>query len=367
MNRAFSIYLDLVRFGAACLVFMYHSNQRWLVADILPLSEYGHASVVVFFVLSGFVIAWITDVKESDWRSYSASRLARVFSVVVPALAVCLLLDGIGRRLWAVPYEGYPFDNIPVRLAGSAAMLNEIWFVSITSLSNVPFWSVTYEFWYYVLFALVTFLPRPIAWWTAFGLCLVLGPKIVLLAPIWLLGVLLYRWRALQHMPLAWAWMAVATSTVLIIALHLSGFFAGISVQFEGLIGKFAYRQLTFSKFFVADYLLGLLVFAHFAGMRRVAPKLMPFLGAVARPVKWLAGYTFTLYLLHQPVFLFWGAVYRGPADTITSWLLVTAATAVTIWLVGFVTEHRRQHLRVWIDRWLHGLQLRFQRAGPHE
>ena len=44
MNRAFSIYLDLVRFLAACLVYLYHSNQRLLSTEILPVSNYGHSS-----------------------------------------------------------------------------------------------------------------------------------------------------------------------------------------------------------------------------------------------------------------------------------------------------------------------------------
>lgn len=42
MNKGFSIYLDLVRFLAACLVYIYHSNQRLLVEEILPASNFGH-------------------------------------------------------------------------------------------------------------------------------------------------------------------------------------------------------------------------------------------------------------------------------------------------------------------------------------
>ncbi len=38
-------------------------------------------------------------------------------------------------------------------------MLNEVWFISITSFSNVPYWSICYEMWYYVGFALIVFLP----------------------------------------------------------------------------------------------------------------------------------------------------------------------------------------------------------------
>ena len=49
-----------------------------------------------------------------------------------------------------------------MRGAASLLLLNEVWFVSITSFSNVPYWSICYEMWYYVAFGLVMFLPRRI-------------------------------------------------------------------------------------------------------------------------------------------------------------------------------------------------------------
>jgi len=33
MNSSFSIYLDLVRFLAACLVYLYLSKQPWLIME----------------------------------------------------------------------------------------------------------------------------------------------------------------------------------------------------------------------------------------------------------------------------------------------------------------------------------------------
>lgn len=367
MNRAFSVYLDLVRFLAACLVYLYHSNQRWLIADVLPLSNYGHSAVIIFFVLSGFVIAWVTGRKENEWHLYASSRLARVFSVVVPALVLCVVLDAVGRQIWGKPYASYPFDQLAVRLGASLLMLNEVWFVSITSLSNVPYWSITYEFWYYVLFGVLTFVRGRLRWWLAAGLLLLLGPKVALLAPIWLSGVLLHRWQALQRIPIGWAWGMVVVSTVLIFGLHGIGFFEATSQQFEVWIGAHWYRELTFSKFFLGDYLLGLLVFCQFAGMRCVAPSIAPALLAIAVPVKWLAGYTFTLYLLHHPLFLFWGAVWRGDPRQAWAWWVVTGLTALSVLAIGEVTEHRREPLRRWVQRLLGRLRGRTEGAdGQH-
>ena len=171
MNKPFSIYLDLVRFSAACLVYLYHSNQRWLSESILPASNFGHSSVIVFFVLSGFVIAYITDTREKTFATYAARRISRVYSVALPAVFLTVALDAVGRQLHPVAYS-YPFDNFLLRGAASLMLLNEVWFVSITSFSNVPYWSICYEMWYYVAFGLVMFLPRRIGLTTiATGTC----------------------------------------------------------------------------------------------------------------------------------------------------------------------------------------------------
>lgn len=348
LPKPFSIYLDLVRFLAACLVYVYHSNQRWLVEPILPLAQHGHSAVIVFFVLSGYVIAYITDTKERDWATYTASRLSRVYSVAVPTLVLTLLLDTIGRQLLPAPY-GYPYDWFAVRIFASLFMLNEVWFISITSFSNVPYWSICYEAWYYVAFGLLTFLPRRPAWALVALLALVLGPKIVLLAPIWGLGVLLYRWRRLAEISEATGW-ALVVGTVLGIGLYLHFDVERLAAApLRALLGEAWFVQLSFSRWFLGDLILGPLVMLHFAGMRRVAARLSGLFLAVEKPVRLLAAYTFTLYLLHQPLFLFWGAVLGGKDRSYGNWVLVTVLVAASIALVGTVTENRRHGLTRWI------------------
>ena len=91
MNRAFSIYLDLVRFVAAVLVYLWHSNQKAIVDGPVFAGGYGPSAVIVFFVLSGFVIAYVVETKERDWRRYLAGRGARIYSVVVPVVVLTLL------------------------------------------------------------------------------------------------------------------------------------------------------------------------------------------------------------------------------------------------------------------------------------
>lgn len=348
MPKPFSVYLDLVRFLAACLVYVYHSNQRWLVEPILPASHYGHSSVIVFFVLSGYVIAFVTATKERDWQTYAASRLSRVFSVAIPAIVLTIALDAVGRQLVPSAYA-YPFDWFGLRIAASLLMVNEAWFVSITTFSNVPYWSICYESWYYVGFGLVAFLPGSRAWPVIGLLALALGPKIVLLAPVWAMGVVLFRWRRLAEISEGLGWALLASSTAGIVIFH------GLDVEemaaswFKSLVGKDWFVRFSFSRFCIGDYLLGLLVMLHFAGMRRVAGLMAPVLVAIERPVKLVAAYTFTLYLLHQPLFLFWGAVLRGDPKTYVNWIATTCLVAVSVAAIGAATETRRHVLTRWI------------------
>ena len=348
MPRPFSVYLDLVRFTAACLVYLWHANQRWLVEPVLPMSGYGHSAVVVFFVLSGYVIAYITATKERDWATYAASRLSRIYSVALPAVLLTVLLDWAGRQLNPAPYA-YPFDWFALRIAASLLMANEWWFVSITPFSNVPYWSVCYEVWYYVGFGLLSFLPRARAWAAIGLLALLLGPKIALLAPVWAMGVVLHRWQRLASLsePAGWALaLGSVAGIVLFMALRVQ---ASIAHQLELLIGPHYFEQLAFSRYFIGDYLLGLLVMLHFAGMRRVSHRLGGVLLAIERPVKAVAAYTLTLYLLHQPLFLFWGVLLGGDPKGHGPFLVTTALVALSVWLVGAVTENRRHLLTRWL------------------
>jgi peptidoglycan/LPS O-acetylase OafA/YrhL len=352
LPKPFSIYLDLVRFSAACLVYLYHSNQRWLIEPILPASNYGHSSVVVFFVLSGYVIAYVTATKERDWATYAASRLSRVFSVAIPAIVLTLALDAAGRQLVPAAY-GYPFDWFGLRIGSGLLMANEAWFVSITLFSNVPYWSVCYESWYYVGFALLVFLPRRRALPLLLLLALLLGPKIVLLAPIWALGVLLFRWRRLADISEVTGWILTLSTVPAIVLFHHFDIEEIGAGALRSLIGEHGFVQMTFSRFFISDYLLGPLVMLHFAGMRRVAPRLAPLFLAIEKPVKRLAACTFTLYLLHQPLFLFWGAVLNGDAKGYANWFATTLLVAVSVVVGAAVTESRRQGLTRWILRQL--------------
>ena len=75
MNRPTSLYLDIVRLGAALVVLLSHVSFPAIGGGQLGLfHRTGTQAVDVFFVLSGFVIAYVTSTREQDVWSYGVSR-----------------------------------------------------------------------------------------------------------------------------------------------------------------------------------------------------------------------------------------------------------------------------------------------------
>lgn len=353
MNPAFSLYLDAVRFLAAVLVVLYHTNQRWLIDMPLPMADYGHSAVVVFFVLSGYVISHVTARKDGDLRSFVVDRATRIYSVALPAVLLTPLLDMAGKALHPAAYDGLaPDDWWPVRVLASLSFTNELWTVSILSFSNTPYWSLCYEVWYYAAFAVWSFVSGRRRWLLLAGCALVAGIKILLLAPIWWMGVVLYRSTVLEALAQRWrGWPLALLSAAGIVLMHAHGVQEQASGLLQSWIGDHWHAQLFLSKFFLSDLLLGILVMLHFAGVRALCECHGLRLGTVAGSVRGVAAYTFTLYLFHQPLFLFWGAVLRGdPADwryyAFTMMFLI-----LSVHVIGAFTEKRRHVLRPAVER----------------
>lgn len=352
MTREFSIYLDFVRFTAACLVVIYHSNRRDIVENVLPMSDYGHAAVIVFFILSGYVIAYVTDQKERTVRAYSLSRMSRIYSLAIPAVLLTPLLDLAGEALTPGFYTGATtHDYGLLRAVTSLLFLNEVWFVSITSFSNVPYWSLCYEVWYYVLFAVFTFIRSNLKWPTLAFICLLLGPKIVLLMPLWILGVVLYRWEAGYAVKESTGWILFLGSCLALAIFEWLGIDERLTEYLKQFIGPDWHRELTFSKFFLADYVFGPIVFANFMGFRRIAPRFGRLLLAWERPIRFCAGFTFSLYILHQPLLLFFAALINGEPSDYGFYFQVIGAMAATVVVIGSLTESRRYWFRNKLER----------------
>ncbi|SDA18622.1 Peptidoglycan/LPS O-acetylase OafA/YrhL, contains acyltransferase and SGNH-hydrolase domains [Nitrosospira sp. Nsp18] len=350
MTAAFSTYLDVMRFMAACLVVIYHSRNPLFTKEWIPFSSYGHEAVIVFFVLSGYVIAYVSDTKERAPIAYWASRLARIYSLAIPAILLTIILDTIGERLAPRFYEGATtHDYWYIRLVSSWLFTNEAW-VSIMSFSNVPYWSLCYEMWYYVLFSLYVHLNGRRRTVLIAAVCIFVGPKILLLLPLWVIGVVIYRWKAPYLLPI---WVGWAFFLLSVILFGLYSHFQLTEVLSRWLLqamGDHWHKQLAFSKFFIGDYLLGAIMFINFIGARRIADRVSSSMLKGSGTIRRISDFTFSLYILHQPLLLFSASLINWPSQGYAFYLAIMATTCMSIIVIGTILEKQRFPLRKWIQ-----------------
>ena len=305
MTNALSLYLDALRFGAALTVFVSHYSTGRISGGLFWQFDHGRTAVLVFFVLSGFVIAWVSERRERTLEEYGLSRVARLYSVIIPAFVVTAALDSIGKaidpRLYG-PEWGHSMAHPVIDYALSAAFLGESWTIRVLPGFNVPYWSLNYEAWYYVLFAAAIFLrgrPRIAALIAA---ALLAGPRILFLLPVWLMGVAAWQWRA--ELPRQLGRPLVFVCLAGFIALEA---FGGQRLFWHPSSGWLPPASSGY------DFVLGALVALFIIGLANVQLP-MP-TARFERLVRGLAGTSFGLYLLHYPLLNFFGTVMPGPPD----------------------------------------------------
>ena len=341
LDQPFSVYLDLVRFLAALAVVLMHAHQFGLVhgPGAASLELLGREAVMAFFVLSGFVIAHTTEQRRPSLRDYALARCARIYSVALPVLllafACASLLPDYSTAGMEKPYQlAKPWFYIPFHLL----FLGELWTLSDFPPWLGPWWSLNYEVWYYVLFGVACYVRGP---WRLPALALVLavmGLKLWLLLPVWLAGVVLYRWQARHALPRLLARLGWAASLLLLVLYEASGV--------EELLrqaGRASWLGQSFALSnadrFLADYAFALIVCLNFACARFAG------FGAilrVARPVRLLASYTLTLYLSHALVLIAWPALYPHDPASAADLALLALAVAVATAVLGLLTERRK-------------------------
>lgn len=345
ITRPMSIALDALRFLSALGVLAVHAADFYGLAEQMPFTlRLSHSCVVVFFVLSGLVIADSALRRRTSLRDYALARTARIVPVAVPAVL-----------LSALAYAGMKALDGPL-LADFAAKGAHSVFASLTFLSqspwlgapswgNQPYWSLCYEVWYYALFGAGFFL----CGWQRVAvlavMALLAGFNVVLLFPLWLAGAWLNR--------SAWARSLSAGQGV----TYLLGCAAMLQVirlfDLNALLwlrGQVPFA-LGMSEWVLSDYALTATVVVALAALRPLAHLAADWLERWQAPIRWAAGFSFSLYLFHFPVL---DLLERfGPQLPPGAWW-VLAPIVVTLALcaaIAQLTERRTPVLRRWLER----------------
>ncbi len=350
MNKETSTYLDCARFLAALTVMLCHIDS-YMVVGVLPWVDHlGLEAVGVFFVLSGFVIGYATETREKDLRTYAINRAARLYSVVIPCLTATLVLDTIGIHfVYDVWYHRERFFHEVQHIALGFTFLSYSWLLPepIQPGNDGPFWSLCYEVPFYVIFGTFWFFRGVKRWLAPVLAVLVFGPYVLNLLPLWLLGFGLY------HLFLVLALERPVARGILIFSLVLWAGFESI-LQYYGMCAN-PDANIAASKLLM--YGGGLCFAASLIGFRFSKISLH----SIAGPARWLAGATFTLYLLHFPLaWLLNGLMLASPIGTwppATRWVLLASLTLALALAAAQMTERRKQDWRRAIEHCLGAIE----------
>jgi peptidoglycan/LPS O-acetylase OafA/YrhL len=381
-------YFDWLRGLAALMVLLNHCQQflfitqkheelnllnPWL-AGFYFLSTLGRESVIVFFILSGFFISSsilrLREKNQWSWPDYLLKRMSRLYIVLIPALLLTTLWDRLGVALFSSTgiYQGlnkhmYPYLGYPQQELGLQFLLGNAFFLQGISLpvfsfnhfptfptfgSNEPLWSLSYEFWYYLLFPLGLYVfsskrsygKRFIG--AALGLVTLLfvGRSIAYYFPIWLFGAAISFSRPLAFINTE---KRVNSFILLTFSLFISSLLflhrlpPYVSILHEVLLGA------AFAAFM-------------YALLHKKENKKNTRQDQVS---KRLAGFSYTLYLVHYPPLIFFQAwLYStghwSPGRDQFGLLVVTfLGLLLYAYLISQITEAKTTALYQKLHGWL--------------
>jgi peptidoglycan/LPS O-acetylase OafA/YrhL len=381
VNKALSNFLALARWVAALAVLVTHAGQLIQISDIMVaphgpgvyawwfLAGFSRQAVLIFFVISGFLIGGDLlcklDRTEPFLKQYMINRFSRVYVVMVPALAYGFVVDSIGRELFPNSgiYDGAFFDGVfdPINILWTLLQQQHIW--APQAGSNGPLWSLACEMWYYITFPLLL-APLSRAYSEHFRLaafaCGALG-VIVLSIPqsvflfgygVWTLGALV---RAARR-PLiksTWLSLGVFLATAALMRLGARG----------PLVVAYPFVS-TLADVGVAATFANLLLSLRFAPEGGLFSDISPI-------HRRLSDFSYSLYATHAPLgFFVWAGVgsllgreWYKELPTPLHWILafgIVAAAIVIAYGFSLLTEARTKQLR----DFLHGVPLEPTRAA---
>ena len=358
------ILLDIFRLFAAIAVFLGHTNFYWFfcghVSGFGP--QNGQDYVIIFFVLSGFVISWSFDRKKNyHFKQYLFDRMTRLWSVALPALCLGAILDFLGRSINPQTYNSiFSGDHIGIKYLISVFFFHESWFFSIRPGSNGPFWSLSYEFFYYLIFGAIALLPTfKSKVFAGLAFCLIAGPKVLILFPCWLVGCFSY-WGCKKLRPNTLISLALlAFSAYFLISTLGSRWVAWSANSFPGL----GTTPLFYSAKYLDDYTIALAFGLLLLSLSRWFTLENKPIGWSSVLIRNCSNCSFSIYVIHFPLLAFINAAWMGGVIRNISHLEATLIVFLCCSVFALLFEFPLKWYRFQI---LHILPFLSQKCGIH-
>jgi peptidoglycan/LPS O-acetylase OafA/YrhL len=379
-----SAYLDLLRGIAAMMVLVGHAAVIFLGESWLARMHIEVLGVLIFFLLSGFLISYTALRRYHDpaytFRIFFIDRFARIFTAFIPALALVGLADlyilhvasqlppptdtpayqaiaGVFRNVSWQNWLGNLFmlQDFPLfQIARIGGVPDNPWFIRSFGSAG-PFWTISIEWWLYMLFGMAVLVwlrqgyrlklwQLPLLGFVAIEpLYYLVGGVNNCLTLLWVLGML--ACIGFLHWP-RWCtqlgWQTTSRNYWLGLLLIVLGGIGAMGARLLAIkldAGNISIGEFQFSLF------LAVVVFASvlLAGCVNRLP------GWLVKVSQFLANYSFSLYLTHFTVLTY--LFVRYPGSEHNPKLFLTSLVASNVLAIVFWWLFERHYPAV--GRWL--------------
>jgi hypothetical protein len=175
---------------------------------------------------------------------------------------------------------------------------------------------------------------------------IIVGPMILLMMPIWLLGSAAYH--ACKRLRLG----QYTGAAVWGLSLALWAMYEMKVRDYVPLLPLPIHL-----RYALDDYIVGLFFAVSVVGVQAMPKLVSKFIVPLGPLVRYLAGATFTIYLLHVPVAQFLTAVLSAPPSAFSTRVIVLSSTLLALFAIAQVSERQK-------DLWRSGIANLVKTAG---
>lgn len=304
--------LEAIRGFAALYVVFHHifsfTELRSILGPVYRFPfRFGQEAVILFFLMSGFVICVaLKRQKKTEFKSYFTKRFARIYPIAMISFlvsAIVLLFNG-----------GFLQSTDYTTLLGNLFMLqdtdNKPGLLVPTFLENHSLWSLSYEWWFYMMYF-------PLMVWMEKYSDRITFPKIYLILVISALSWISYLFYPnhisliISYLVLWWAGVACAEVYMekkdfpladlkpILISLFVMTCLATIPVITTYLDGLRTFSQIKYPIIAVRHFGFALVVLM--IGYFWWKAKMVAF-DALLKPFAEIASISYALYIIHFPI-----------------------------------------------------------------
>lgn len=355
MNKLKSFYLEVLRIIASFYVFVYHvgtesiEGEEYLAGPGFA-EKYGlifpkaHCYVMVFFVLSGYLITMSGTRPNVTFKKFMIARLGRIYSVMLPALIFSIAVAVLLVNIYPDPFlkiENYGL-LVPRFILNAVFMAPTLTFWSMPPL-NGAFWSVQYEVIYYLLFAFAVLFKGKWKWPLLILFIALSIPKALLLFPVWLLGSFLYKVEGKIKLGLyASLFLSVISTGLFLYYIHYAD-----EMPFQKPISdnKLFGQTLFLSWNYLADYVFAPIVALNMLSIFKLSGYVSKYVedkkifNWIYDKSRTIGNCTYTLYLFHTPLLFLYVSLL--PYDKFNFYHVygVMLLVCITVYFLAQVTE----------------------------